>query len=112
MAWGEQHLGCAELDEWEAYFRLEPMESRRADWRAAMLAALLENMLLGPKPPAQIGDYMPVFFRPALNVEEVEAQERKETEERQKMLLQKIELLNRAFGGKDLRHGDSSKPGR
>lgn len=56
-------MSSREFAEWMAYFRLEPFGEARADWRAAMLAALIANVNRDPKrgKPFRIADFMPEF---------------------------------------------------
>lgn len=104
VAWGEQHLGCAEFDEWIAYLQIEPPEPRRADWRSAMSAATIVNALLamnGAEKRIQIADLLPDFSPH----KQAEPQQDDEAERaRSQSLLRKAEALNAMFGGKDLRN--------
>jgi len=109
VAWGEKVLGCAEFDEWLAYFKLEPFEPRRQDWRNALLAQTISNVFLaaiGATGRSEIKDFLPVLFPdnvPENSTDNVPYQH----------LLAKLEMLTAAYGGQDLRipDGNDDQPG-
>jgi len=83
-----------ELAEWQAYFRLEPFGEERADLRAAIVAATVANTARDRKRrrrPFQAAEFMPHFERKAQQSWEEQ--------------LQIVEMINVAFGGRDLRAG-------
>lgn len=82
------------LSEWMAFAELEPFGDERADLRAGIVASTIVNVNRAQgTPPVKPADFMPKFE------EQVEpAGPDWET------LLQKVEMLNAAYGGQDLRH--------
>lgn len=84
------------LTEWMVYARLEPFGEERADLRAGIIAATLANVNRDPKvkrEPWRADEFMPSF--------EPEPEPEPPDWER---LLARVEALNAAFGGSDLRH--------
>jgi hypothetical protein len=79
------------LTEWLAYAQLEPFGEERADLRAGIVAAAVVNVQRGRGAPAA----KPSEFMPQFDADELADDE---------YLLRKVELLNAAFGGQDLRH--------
>lgn len=82
----------SEFVEWIAYSRIEPWGDERADWRAALVASVIaevnRNRTKRKKP------YAPKDF--LLNFEGPKRQSAQTQ-------LQFVEMLNKAFGGKDER---------
>lgn len=80
------------LSEWMAFAQLEPFGEERADLRAGIVASTVANVYRAKdERPLSAQDFMPKFDQP----DPAEDWER---------LLRKVEMLNAAFGGKDLRH--------
>jgi len=85
-------ISSRELTEWIAYAELDPFGEWRADLRAGIVASTMANTARDPKRRAKAWtaqDFMPQFER----------KEPKSWEDQLSM----VEMLNRAFGGKDLR---------
>ena len=73
-----------------AYTRVEPWGEEREDWRAAMVASTIANVNRGKsQKPFKPEDFMP----------DVGGKRKKSADE----LLEVVEGLNAAFGGKDKR---------
>lgn len=84
------------LSEWMAFARLEPFGEGRADLRTGIVAATVANVHRAHGERAlKAEDFMPDFEA------EAEAEDQPEDWER---LLSRVEMLNAAFGGRDLRH--------
>jgi len=81
-----------ELTEWMAYFELDPFGGERDDLRAGIVASAVANLGLAfarkRHRPFMPKDFMPRFDRP------------RQTMEQQIAI---VEMLNKAFKGKDLR---------
>ena len=82
--------------EWKAYFDLEPFGFERDDYRTALSTMFIVNAMIrlhGGKRSRQIDfeRFLLVFS------------ERKTTEPSADHLLAKAEMMNKLFGGKDLR---------
>lgn len=98
-------LGCISsrlLSEWMLYAQVEPFGEERADLRSAIVASTVANVQRDPKQqrePYTAQDFMPRFEPP----------EEPDPEERWRRILQKVEHLNAALGGRDLRT-DSAPP--
>lgn len=92
VAWGLARISSRELTEWREFYRLEPFGEERADYRAALIAAVIANAnrRKGQKPFA-VKDFMPDF--------EGRPREPRTPEQ----LLSVAEMLNAALGGSDLR---------
>jgi hypothetical protein len=91
-----RRISSRELSEWLAFYELEPFGLERADMRAAIVASTVANTARDPKRrarPWMPGDFMPRFDRPVQTWQEQ---------------LKLVEMLNAAFGGKDLR-GERSR---
>lgn len=86
-----------QLTEWMAFAALEPFGDERADLRMGILASVIANVNRDPKRRAQ--PYEPKDFLPRF--------EEEEPEENQAKMLQKVEMLNVLFGGRDLRPDSS-----
>lgn len=85
-------VSSRELTEWMAFFEMEPFGPERADLRAAIVASTVANTARDPKKRARPWtprDFMPRFDQPA----EQDWQEQ----------LAIVEMLNAAFGGRDVR---------
>lgn len=80
------------LTEWLAYAQVEPFGEERADLRAGIVAATVANVNRAKGTPAA----KPTDFMPQFDAVEPEGPD-------PDLLLHKIELLNAAFGGRDLR---------
>jgi len=48
------------MNEWMAFYNLEPWGTEREDWRAAMLATTVVNFSGHVKQPKKIKDFMPI----------------------------------------------------
>ncbi len=94
-------ISSQELTEWMAYYALEPFGEERADLRAGIVASTVANTARDPKKRAR--PYRPQEFMPTFD-----RQSKRQTWQQQ---LRIVEMLNAAFGGKDLRHGDFAHPG-
>ena len=86
-------ISSRELTEWALYAEMEPFGETRADLRAGIVASTMANLYQkkGSKALAP-ADFMPKFGPK-------EAKEPRSGAD----LLQTVEMLNAAFGGKDLR---------
>lgn len=78
-----------EIQEWIEYNKVEPLEYR-ADLRAGIICSVIANVNRGKKQKA----FKPTDFMPET------AKKKPQTWEEQ---LSMVEILNAAFGGKDLR---------
>ncbi len=86
-----------------AYYRLEPWGQERSDWRAGNIARVIAETHRNPdkrSTPFTVEDFVPIFDAP-----EVEKQP-------WEVLLNKVRLINLAFGGDDLTYGDGEDDGR
>ena len=86
-------ISSRELSEWLAFYKVEPFGEKRADLRAAVVAAAVANTARDPKKrkkPFTPADFMPRFER---------KRERQSWEEQLRM----VEMFNVALGGRDLR---------
>lgn len=86
-------ISSREITEWMAYDKLEPFGERRADLRAGIVASTVANVFRNAKehPRAfRADEFMPDFERGL----------QRQTWEEQLAL---VEMLNAAFGGRDLR---------
>ena len=83
-------ISSRELSEWAAFAQLEPFGEEREDLRAAIVAATVANTARDPKKQRAFvpSDFMPDFEREPQSWEQQ---------------LQIVEMLNVAFGGRDLR---------
>lgn len=93
-------ISSRELSEWQAYYRLEPFGEERDDFRAGTISSTIANVFADPKKRKK--PFTPEEFIPEWRV----ADEEEETEEEQepwRKQLAIVEMLNAAFGGKDLR---------
>lgn len=91
-----QEISSKELTEWRAYAALEPFGEARADLRAGIVARTVAEVHRDPKRrkrPFEVKEFMPRF-------EETAGEDVEQTPEQQLAL---VEMLNAAFGGKDLR---------
>ena len=77
-----------EIQEWIEYSKVEPLEYR-ADLRAGMICAVVANAHRGKGKPFKPEDFMPEI-----------AKKKEQSWQQQKAV---VEMLNAAFGGKDLR---------
>ena len=63
-----QAMTVPQLMEWKAFFRDEPLPERRADWRAAQVAATFRNVMVAlwarNAHPKQVSDFLLQFRRP------------------------------------------------
>lgn len=82
-------MSALEFAEWQAYYRLEPFGEERADLRSAIVAKTIADVNT-PRgsPRAELADFMPVFDREPQTPDEQ---------------LALVEMVNRLFGGRDLR---------
>jgi hypothetical protein len=88
-----------ELAEWMAFYQVEPWGTEVDLYGAAMIDATLHN-IYGKKgtKPVSANDRMPKFGS---------ARRYQQTTQEQ---LHQVEMLNKIFGGEDLRSGDDSEP--
>lgn len=90
-------ISSRELTEWQAYNQFDPLDHQeRADWRAAMLAALLAEINRNKKKrrkPYTAQDFMPEY-KPTRSGN---------GQQTPNQMLALVEIWNAAFGGKDLR---------
>ena len=102
-----RRISSAELSEWAAYYALEPFGEERADLRSGIVAATVANASRSEKQqPYSPADFMPQFD--AERVEEAEEPEEPEDPQAWRKLLQRVEAMNVAFGGRDeRRRGDN-----
>ena len=93
-------MGSSELTEWAVYLsQIEPLESRRADWRFANLLSTLINVIRGSE-LTRAADFLPIFSpQPATEGQESDESQKKRSD----MLLEKVSAINKALGGRDLR---------
>jgi hypothetical protein len=83
-------MSSREFAEWRAYSTLEPFGEEISNWRAGMLASVIASVFGGKKSKAfQPQDFYPVVDQPKQADPDA--------------MLRKIEMLNAAFGGDDLR---------
>lgn len=99
-------MSSHEISEWIAFANVEPFGEDRADLRAGIIASTIANANRDPdkrKKPFTPAEFMPDF--------EVKPEEKQQTWQDQKMI---VEMLNAAFGGKDLRSNvnDSNSGGQ
>lgn len=87
-----RHIPSRLLSEWMAFFKLEPFGEERADLRSGIVAAAVVNSQRGKGSPA----ISPFAFLPQFDQREPDGPD-------PELLLHKVELLNAAFGGRDLR---------
>lgn len=92
-------MDSREFAEWMAFAQLEPLGDRRGDWQAALVAATVANTSRDPKkrkepfsPEEFLLDWAPEKREP----------ERQTWQEQ----LRVVQMLNVAFGGRDLRKGE------
>lgn len=94
-------ISSRELSEWMAYAEVEPFGEERADLRSGIIASTVANTARDPKKrrkPYSADEFMPHFL--------TEQPEDPEIPQWQKQLVI-VEMLNAAFGGKDLRKGNA-----
>lgn len=108
-----RRIDSRELQEWQAYYELEPFGEERGDLRAGIVAATVANANRNPKKtkPFKPGDFMVDYEKlvtsqsgnqSTLAKEPGQARE-EDPVERGNRLLGMVEILNEAFGGQDLR---------
>jgi len=85
-----------EFAEWMAFARLEPLGERRGDWQAALVASTVANVNRDPK--QRKDPFTPSDFLLEWSTDDQE-RERQTWQEQ----LHIAEMLNVAFGGRDLR---------
>ena len=85
-----KRISSKEMTEWIAFFKLEPFGGHADDARFARLQCLLANIHRDPKKSRVFrpNQFMPDYERRAKTSQE---------------LLRTVEMLNTAFGGRDLR---------
>jgi hypothetical protein len=84
-------ISSRELSEWQVYSQIEPWGETRADWRSGIVAAVIANVNRAKGQPA----YSPETFIPRFGPQPEQGWEEQ---------LAIVEMLNVAFGGKDMRH--------
>jgi len=85
-------ISSRELSEWAAFAQLEPFGEEREDLRAGIVAATVANTARDPKRRRRT--FEPKEFMPRFGEEKEQGWEEQ---------LAIVEVLNAAFGGKDLR---------
>lgn len=95
MAEVQRTISGREFAEWLAYYQIEPWGEERADLRAGIVASTVANVHRTKSQKA----YKPEDFVPKFKVPEKEPD--RQTWEEQLMI---VEMLNEAFGGRDLRN--------
>ncbi len=93
VAEAQARIDAREFGEWMAFAGLEPFGEERADLRAAIVASTVANTARDPK--TQRDPFTPQEFMPKF--------EKETTEQTPEQMLAIVEMLNAAFGGKDLR---------
>lgn len=96
-----------ELAEWQAFYLLEPFGEERDDMRAAMVAALMTNLLSKRDKPVEPKDFMPLYERKEYGSEELQrlfgpdddAEDDETVARRQEALRSKILSVFRRFKG-------------
>ena len=89
-----------ELAEWVAFDAIDPIGAGRGDLQAAIVASTIANVWRPKNKRAyKIQDFIPKFKRP---------KKRRQTWQQQ---LTMVEMLNAAFGGRDLRGSNRGKTG-
>lgn len=86
-------MSSREFAEWMALYDLELFGDKRADLRAAIVASTVANVNRDPKKRRKA--YSPEDFMPKF--------ERKRKRSSWQAQLQMVEMLNAAFGGRDMR---------
>lgn len=89
-------MSSQEFSEWQAFARLEPFGEERADLRSAIVAAVIANTQRNPKKrakPFEVQDFMPRFEADGAGKEPMSTE----------AMLNVVQELNAAFGGKDER---------
>lgn len=86
-------MSSLEFAEWMALYDLELFGDRRADLRAAIVASTVANAHRNPKKRRRA--YSPEDFMPKFG--------RRKKRSSWQTQLQTVEMLNAAFGGRDLR---------
>lgn len=97
-----ERVSSSELTEWMAYYQLEPFGQERDNLHAGIIASVFANANRDRKKqrkPFEVKDFMLKLGKPK--------NEKKNAEQ----LLAKVEILNAAFGGVDLRRTDEVKRG-
>lgn len=93
-------MSSKELAEWIAFYRIEPFGEVRGDLQAGIIASVIaegnRDSKKRPKPYTPL-DFIPDFANEFAQVAETK---KAQTPEEQIAI---VELLNRRFGGKDLR---------
>ncbi len=90
-------MSSREFAEWMAFYQVEPWGEERADLRSGIVASTVANAHRDPKKrkrPFKPEDFIPKF-EPKF--------ERKKGRKTPEQMLRLVEMLNVAFGGKDLR---------
>lgn len=104
-----EQITSAQLSEWEAYDRLDPIGEWRGDYHMAFLSSLITNIatrIHGKKGAkmTELMDFMPVWSKEDASIEKEEP--RKQSVEEQKQILQ---MLAAAFK-KDTKKRKNEKP--
>jgi hypothetical protein len=89
-------MSSREFAEWAAYYQVEPFGEARADLRAAIVAKTMADLWRGEGEPVPIENFLPLLQEPP-------DEEDEEQVEAYQQYLQVVEMLNVAWGGKDLR---------
>ena len=100
VAWGLANISSYELTEWQVYDTLDPIGRERDDWRGALVASLLAEIYRDRKQRNKaytIDDFMPKWG------ESENGDNRTVDEWTEQEQVTWLEMLNAAYGGKDLR---------
>lgn len=95
-----QRISSAEITEWAAYYMLEPFGEDRADLRSGIIASTVANVNRAEKQEP----YTPHDFMPKFDEQEEPPEDEPEDTEQWRELLHRVEAINMAFGGRDVRH--------
>jgi hypothetical protein len=66
------HLTSAQISEWEAYDRIDPIGTWREDYRMAFLSSVISNLAISINAPAGTEKTSPLDFMPNWSGEEIE----------------------------------------
>jgi len=105
VGWGLARISSRELSEWQAFARIDPFNQQRADLRAGIVSSVIANVHRDAKKrpePYGPGDFLPKF-------QENGSERVKQSPE---AMLGLVEVMNRAFGGVDLREKAPPAPQR
>jgi hypothetical protein len=90
-------MSSREFAEWVQYYQLEPFGEPRADLRSGIVASTVANSARDPKKkptPFKPDDFM------------IQFEQKQERQKDWRTMLAQVEMINKAFGGRDLRKQD------